>query len=139
MSIPGHNCDVRSSGQACDKWSMEWTYSGATGEVTLDTATGEGLAWTDLDPRVLESTQVADGGTGITTFKFPGSRRARVAHVSIEPATPGTIGNHRHPVVCLLNALAGTGSIYISAANGGALSDPEILSRGRLVLDLEYR
>ena len=76
MGLPGHDCEVMSSGQACDKWSLEWTY-GVNGAVTLDVAVGEGDAWTDLDPRIDEADVVADGGTGITDIRFPTSRRAR--------------------------------------------------------------
>ena len=115
---------------------MEWTYTDGSGAVLLDTATGEGGAWTDQDPRIV--TPVADGGTGITTIQFPKSRRARVAHVSVEPATPGTIGNFRNAVVADLDAVAGTCSIYFATHDGAALEDPESGSRGRLTLELEY-
>mgnify|MGYP001602008965 CR=1 FL=1 len=136
--IPGFNADVRSSGLACDEWSCEWTY-GASSAVTLNVSTGEGGAWTDLDPRVPEATQVENAGTGLTTVRFPKSRRAKVIHVSIEPATPGTNTEHVRPVVTALNALAGMCVVAISAHNSGALTDPTTGAKGRLVLGLEHR
>jgi hypothetical protein len=137
--IPGFNADVRSSGLACDEWSCEWTYTGATGEVTLNTAVGEGGAWTDLDPRVPEATQVVDSGTGMTTVRFPQSRRAKVIHVSIEPAIPATAAQHVRPVVTALNAVAGTCLIIIMNSQGNAVVDPAINAKGRLILGLEHR
>ncbi len=140
MGLPEHSADVKSSGLACDTWSCEWTYTDGSGAVLLDTSVGEGGAWTDLDPRIPEATQVADGGTGLTDIKFPRSRRARVVHCSIEPATPGTASNHRQVVVTALNALAGTCRlVIIESDTAAALADPQSGSRGRLVLDLEYR
>lgn len=138
MGTPGITADVKSSGLACDIWSTEWTFAAACA-CTLDVGGGDGGAWTDLDPRVPEATQVVGTTGGIVDIKFPKSKRARVSHVSIEPATPATVGNHRQVTVTALNAVAGTCRLFIAAANGGTLSDPQVGSRGRLVLELEYR
>ncbi len=86
-----------------------------------------------------EATQVVGTTGSFVDIKFPKSRRARVIHASIEPATPGTVGNHRQVIPVLLNPLAGTVRLHIVATNGGAFSDPQVGSRGRLVLQLEYR
>ena len=137
MGIPGHDCDVKSSGQACDKWSIEALYSDGSGAVALDTDTGEGGAWTDFDPRIAEADAVSDGGTGITNVRFPASRRARVAHVSLEPATKQD-ADYRACVVTDIDAVAGTCNVYFLNASN-AETDPATGSRLRLVLDLEYR
>lgn len=144
MGLPAHDCPVRSSGQACDKWSLEWTYT-AGGAPVLDTAVGEGLAWTDFDPRVPTTTGTLAGGAGledvgagITAVRFPASRRARVAHCSLEPVTK-TSGFFVNAVVTNLDALNGKCRVYLVPSNGAALADPEVGSRVRLVLELEYR
>ena len=139
MGLPEHKAIVQSGGLACFLWATEWTYSDSSGAPLLDAAAGEGGAWTDFDPRVDEATRLVDAGTGITTMKFPRSRRARVAHVSLEPATPGTVAQHLRATVTALNALAGTCNVVFTAANGGALADPVSGSRCRLTLELEYR
>ena len=139
MGLPNHKAEVHSSGLQCDIWRTEWTYSDGAGTPSLDTANAEDQAWVDHDPRLDNTTRLTDQGTGITRVKFPKSRRAAVRHLSLEPATPGTASNHRHVTVVGLDASGGTCDVYIVAANGGALSDPESGSRVRLHLDLEYR
>jgi hypothetical protein len=138
MGLPGHNCAVMSSGQACDKWSIEALYTGTSGAVALDTSTGEGGAWTDFDPRIPEDEAVSDSGTtGITNIRFPQSRRARVAHVSMEPATKQD-ADYRACLVTDIDAEAGTCKVYFLNASN-AETDPPDGARLRLVLDLEYR
>lgn len=146
MGTPGHDCIVRSSGQACDVWHLEWSYINGTGTPLLSTAVGEGLAWTDFDPRIKESVgtlAAGDGfedlGVGITAFRFPASRRVRTAFVEFEPASKAAAANFLRPVVTDLVAVAGTGKVILLAANGGAIADPAAGDKIRVTLHLEYR
>ncbi len=137
--IPGFDCPVKSSGASCDTWASEWTYTGTGGEVLLDTnVRADGGAWTDFDPRVPEASQVADSGTaGITNIAFPKCKRARVLHVSLEPAIKQD-ADYRQAIVTDLDAVAGTGKvIFLNASN--AETDPNTSARCRLVLQLEHR
>lgn len=130
MGLSGIYTPVRASGKSAEVWCLEWTYTDGSGAVLLD------AEQSDLDQRI--ATPVADGGTGLTSIVFPKCNRVRVLHVSCEPATEATASNFRHFFVTTVSAAAGTLSISILAANGGAVnSDPESGSRGRLVLLLD--
>src|SRR5688572_22460212 len=131
MSLPGMNTIGRYQGRAADHWDLEWTFTDGSGAVSLDTAQS------CVDARV--ETPVADGGTGITTVRFPKCRRAWVQHLSLEPATEGTAANYRQVAPVSINAEGGSLEVRFVAANGGALSDPESGSRCRLTLRLEYQ
>lgn len=135
MGLPDHKADVRSSGQSCDIWRTEFTVDGSS-VPTLDTATDEGEAWTDFDPRVAESTRLAKAATGKINMKFPKSRRAQVRGAHFEPATPGT--NVHLVQVTDIDAVAGTCVIWIL---DGTLAAHNADSGSRVVvsLDLEYR
>ncbi len=138
MSLPNIDCDVKSSGRACDTWSLEWTF-GSSGAVTLDTDSDADGAWTDQDPRV--TTPVADGGTGIVNITFPKCRRVRVLHCSVEPATADLADptDYRFPFPVAIVPSAGTMKLYlVETESAGALADAETGARGRLVLQLEY-
>lgn len=133
MSLPNISTPVRSSGRSCDTWSLEFTYSDGSGAVALDTNGADDGAWTDQDPRV--TTPVADGGTGITSIRFPKCRRVRVLHMSIQVPTPGTSER-----VCRPGSISPSGGTmnFIMLDYAGALADPPTSARGRLVLQLEY-
>lgn len=142
--ITGHNCDVRSSGQACDIWALELTFT-AGGAPVLTTAVGEGQAWTDFDPRVPEATGtiaggagLEDGGAGILLFRFPSSRRARPRSVYLEPLTK-VAANFRNCTITDIDAVAGTAKVFMCRATDGALTDPEVGSKLRIAMELEYR
>ncbi len=45
MSIGNCGTPVRGSGKNLTVWKLEWTYSGATGEVTLDAAQSDAADW----------------------------------------------------------------------------------------------
>lgn len=132
MPLPGIGSPIKATSDAIswNLWCLEWTYTDGIGAVLLDSAKS------DLDSRV--ATPVADGGSGITSIRFPKCKTARVIYQSIEPATPGTFGNYRQTTVSLVVPASGSLDFRMIAANGGALSDPESGSRGRLVLLLDY-
>lgn len=133
MSLPNIDCDVKSSGRACDTWSIEYT-CGASGAVTLDTDSDVDGAWTDQDPRV--TTPVADSGvTGLTSITFPKCRRVRVLHCSIEEPTAGT-GVQMAQLVDIVPS-AGTASVRV-VGETFALADATTNARVRVVIQLEY-
>lgn len=118
---------LRGSGKDQTVWKLEWTYSGAAGEVTLDT--------TQSDQHPAVPTPVADGAsTGITSVAFPKSRRAWVLHDSIEAPTPGTAEQHAH--VADLDAGAGTAK-FVVKDDALALEEGTLNARARLILLLE--
>lgn len=118
---------VKSSYKSPTEWALEWTYSGATGEVTLDTTNS------DRDPNI--ASPVTDGAsTGITAIQFPKSLRARVLHCSIGAPTPGTAEQRCR--VHALNAAAGTCS-FVTLSELLALEEGTQNARARLVLELE--
>ena len=127
MSTADHGTIVRSSGKGADLWHLEWTYSGATGEVSLDTGQS------DRDQRI--ANPVTDGAsTGITAIQFPKSTRARVVHCSIDAPTPGTAEQVAH--VHALDAAAGTCS-FVCLSDALALEEGTEGARARLVLELD--
>lgn len=134
MSLPGLDCDVKSSGRACDTWSIEWTYSDGSGAPVLDTNVGENGAWTDEDPRVI--TPVADGGVGITLITFPKCRRVRVLHCSLQNTALGGAGERAARPAAVVPT-SGTMTVLL-VDYAGTAADPLVSSRGRLVLQLEY-
>jgi hypothetical protein len=118
---------LRGSGKDLTVWKLEWTYSGATGEVTLDTG--------QSDESVQVATPVADGAsTGITNIVFPKSTRAWVLHCSIEAPTPGTAEQVAH--IADMSATGGTAN-FICLSDALALEEGTENSRARLVLLLE--
>jgi hypothetical protein len=125
--LPGIGTPVKVSGRSSNYWTLEWTY-GASGAVTLDSD------MSDLDERV--TTPVADGGTGVTSIRFPKCRRVRIVHCSVENVTPATGDVDAYPRL----VVASTGSMNFTMVNyAGALADPVSGSRGRLTLDLDYQ
>ena len=134
MNLPGIGTPLRGSGKSQNVWKLEWTASGATGEVTLDTAQS------DRDERI--ASPVVDGAsTGLTLITFPKCDRAWVLHVSLEPVT-GDVADptdYRLDNVRDLSATAGTCSIsFAEIETAGALADPNTDARCRLILLLEY-
>lgn len=134
MPLPNIGTEVQTSGLSGSLWGIEWTYTGATGEVLFDTIVGEGGAWVDEDPRVL--TPVADGGAGLTLIQFPKCRRVRVVHCSVAAPTPFTDESNARPHAVL--PLAGTMTVVHFDALTGAANEPPVGARGRLLLMLEY-
>lgn len=133
MSLPNIDCDVKSSGRACDTWSIEYT-CGASGAVTLDTDSDVDGAWTDQDPRV--TTPVEDSGvTGLTTIRFPKSRRVRVLCCYIEEPTAGTAVQKADLVDIVPSS--GTASVRV-VDDAFALAHATVNARVRVVLQLEY-
>jgi hypothetical protein len=130
MPLPCITTPVRAQGRDAELWDLEWTFTDGSGSVLLDSDQS------CLDARV--ATPVADGGSGITTVRFPKCKRAWVNFVGLEPATEGTAANYRQVAVVSLLPTSGSCEVRYVAANGGALSDPESLSRMRLTLRLEY-
>jgi hypothetical protein len=127
MSVSQCGTPLRGSGDNLTVWKLEWTYSGATGEVTLDT--------TQSDQSLLVATPVADGAsTGITNIVFPKCTRAWVLHCSIEAPTPGTAEQVAH--VADLSATAGTCN-FICLSDALALEEGTESARARLTLLLE--
>jgi hypothetical protein len=109
-------------------WKLEWTYSGATGEVTLDDLQS------DHDPRI--ETPVADGAsTGITSIVFPKCDRLWVLHCSIEAPTAGTAEQVAR--VGDVDTDAGTLN-FVCLSDALALEEGTENARARLVLLLEY-
>lgn len=130
MSLPNVGNPVRGSLQDNTRWYLEWTYTDGSGAVLLDGAKS------DQDERV--TTPVADGTVGITLIRFPKCTRVRIDHLSIETPNVGTAADYRHAFPSSVDPAAGSMSVRILAANGGAVnSDPVSGSRGRLHLTLE--
>lgn len=126
--IGGVGTPLRGSGKDQTVWKLEWTFSGATGEVTLDESQS------DFDPRI--ATPVADGAsTGITSIVFPKCDRAWVLHCSIEAPTPGTAEQVAH--VADMDVDAGTLK-FICLSDALALEEGTENARARLILLLEY-
>lgn len=134
MSLPGMNSTYRSAMSNADVVHIEWTYTDGSGAVLYDAANSDA----DTLARKGVTTPVADGTSGITLIRFPPCTKARVMNAFIEPATPGTAANHRGAIPSAIVASAGTLSLRLLAANGGAMSDPESGSRGRITIALEY-
>lgn len=133
MTTRGIATPARASGKSADIWCLEWTYSGTTGQVSLDTAQS------DRDPDI--ATPVADSGTtGLTNIVFPKSTRVRVLHHELEPVTADISDptDYRMTNVLAVNAAAGTCQIAFSEIEtAGALADPNTGARARLVLLLD--
>lgn len=128
MGLPNIGTPLRGSHNDQSVWKLEWTASGATGEVTLDTNQS------DEDPRI--ATPVADGAsTGITSVSFPKCDRAWVLHRSIEAPTPGTA--EQRASIADIDVETGTLK-FLSLSYAGALEDATNGSRCRLILLLEY-
>ncbi len=128
MGLPNCGTPLRGSGKDLTVWKLEWTYSGATGEVTLDDVQS------DADPRV--ATPVADGAsTGITTVNFPKCDRAWVLHCSIEAPTAGTAEQVAR--VGDIDVDAGTLN-FVCLSDALALEEGTENARARLTLLLEY-
>jgi hypothetical protein len=126
--LPGIGTPVKASGKSCNFWTLEWTYTGAAGEVLLDSAAS------DLDSRV--ATPVADSGTtGVTSIRFPKCERVRVVHCSIEAAVAGTLEMLCRPGA-ILPSSGSMNFVHITAPT--TLAHPSSGSRARLTLDLEY-
>lgn len=127
MATKGVGTPLKCSGKDGTTWTLEWTYSGATGEVTLDSTQS------DEDPSI--ASPVADSGsTGITSITFPKATRAWVLHCSIEAPTPGTAEQVAH--VADLSATAGTCK-FIVLSDALALEEGTQDARARLTLRLE--
>jgi hypothetical protein len=134
MGLPNTGCVLQGTGKDQTVWKLEWTYSGTSGQVTLDTAQS------DQDPRV--ATPVADSGTtGLTSITFPKCDRAWVLHCSLEVVTADVSDptDYRIANVRDLSATAGTCTVsFAEFETNGALTDPNTDSRCRLILLLEY-
>lgn len=125
--LSGIGTPVKASGRGAAIWCLEWTYSGATGEVTLDTG--------QSDEHPLVPTPVADGGsTGITNITFPKSTRVRVLHCSIEAPTAGTAEQVARPGD--IDAAAGT-MTFVCLSDALALEEGTENARARLTLLLD--
>jgi hypothetical protein len=123
------NCGtiLKGSGKDQTVWKLEWTFTGATGEVTIDSTQS------DEDPSI--ATPIADGGsTGVTNIVFPKCSRAWVLHASIEAPTPGTAEQVIR--VDTLSATAGTCNV-ICLSDALALEEGTENARARLILLLE--
>jgi hypothetical protein len=133
MSLSQCGTPVRGSGKDQTIWKLEWTYTGTTGEVSLDTTQS------DQHPQV--ATPVADSGTtGKTSITFPKSLRAWVLHHELEPVTADISDptDYRMTNVVALDADAGTCTMVFSEIEtAGALADPNTGARARLILLLE--
>lgn len=131
MGLPEHGTLFRGQGRDATVWDIEATYSDGSGTPVLDTNQSS------QDTRV--ATPVADGGTGITSIKFPKCHRVWLAYgPMLEPATEGAASNYRQVSLVSVSPSAGTAEVRFVAADGSALSDPESGSRLRLGLRLEY-
>lgn len=127
MAMRGCGTLLKGSGKDQTIWKLEWTYSGATGEVTLDSSQS------DEDPSI--ATPVADGGsTGITNIVVPKCTRIWVLHCSIEAPTPGTAEQVAH--VADISATAGTMN-FICLSDALALEEGTENARARLILLIE--
>lgn len=133
MSISQCGTPVRGEGKNLTVWTLEWTYTGTSGEVSLDTDQS------NLSTAV--ATPVADSGTtGLTSIVFPKSTRAWVLHASLEVVTADLSDptDYRMTNVRDLDADAGTCTVCFSEIeSAGALADPNTDSRARLTLLLE--
>lgn len=127
MARRGCGTILKGSGKDQTVWKLEWTYTGATGEVTIDSTQS------DEDPSI--ATPIADGAsTGITNIVFPKCSRAWVLHCSIEAPTPGTAEQVAH--VADISATAGTCN-FICLSDTLALEEGTENARARLILLLE--
>lgn len=128
MNLPGIGTPLRGSGKSQNVWKLEWTASGATGEVTLDTAQS------DRDERI--ASPVVDGAsTGLTLVTFPKCDRAWVLHCSVEAPTPGTA----EQILKVADLVATAGTLTaVCLSDALALEDCTENSRCRLILLLEY-
>lgn len=131
--LPLLNKAVQGSGQGrLYLWKLSWTYDGGSAP-TLDDS------MSDRDERV--STPVAEAAAGVTTVNFPKCRRAWLASVSYEAATPGTAANNKRPVVSELNetaAEAGTCTVRCFDPDGTDPTDTNSGDRCTLLLLLEH-
>lgn len=126
---------LRGSGKDQTVWKLEWTYTDASGAVSLDTAQS------DRHPNV--ATPVADGGTGITNIAFPRCSRAWVLGKGLEPPSAdladGT--DYRHVEITEIDPDAASNGTcnfrMVDIEGSGNLLDPTSGARGRLVLLLE--
>lgn len=129
MAIGGCGTPVRGSGNGLTDWHLEWTFTDGSGAVSLDTAQS------DRHPDI--ATPVADGGTAITSIRFPKCDRVWLEALNHEPADETTAAAYRQVALVSVSPSAGTAEVRYLAANGGALSDPTSGSRTRLTLRLE--
>ena len=134
MGLPGIGTPVRAGGKDASIWRLEWTYSGTTGEVSLDEDQS------DLDPRI--PTPVADSGTtGLTSIVFPKCNRVWVLHASLEVVTADLSDPTDYRLANVRDIVPASGTLTVTFAEietAGALADPNTDSRARLVLLLEY-
>jgi hypothetical protein len=127
MAMRNCGTPVRGSGKDQTIWKLEWTFTGATGEVTIDSTQS------DEDPSI--PTPIVDGAsTGITNITFPKCSRAWVLHASLEAPTPGTAEQVAR--VDTLSATAGTCN-FVSLSDALALEEGTENARARLILLLE--
>ena len=131
------NSPFRGTGKNNDVIHIEWTYSGTTGQVTLD----EDASDIETLYRYGILTPVVDSGTtGLTNITFPTCDRARVLHLSLEPATADISDptDYRLVVPLAVNAAAGTMQVaFAEIETAGALADPNTGARARLTLVLD--
>lgn len=128
MGLPNVGTQLRGSGKNQSVWKLEWTYSGATGEVTLNDTQS------DHDPRI--ETPVADSGsTGITNITFPKCDRCWVLERYIEAPTPGTA----EQVAGYADIDVDTGTMkFLCLSDALALEEGTEGAKARLILLLEY-
>ncbi len=127
MSVSQCGTPLRGSGDNLTVWKLEWTYSGATGEVSLDTG--------QSDQSLLVASPVVDGAsTGLTNITFPKSTRAWVLHCSIEAPTAGTAEQ-----VARVGDMSATGGtlVFVCTSDALALEEATEGARARLILLLE--
>lgn len=134
MGLPSIGTPVRASGKDASLWYLEWTYTGTSGEVSLDTDQS------DDDPRI--ATPVADSGTtGITSIQFPKCDRVRVLHCSLEVVTADLSDPTDYRIANVRDIDPDLGTLSVTFAEfetNGALTDPNTGARARLALLLEY-
>src|SRR6185503_1648416 len=120
MGLPDIGTPLRGSGKDQSVWKLEWTYTGTSGEVSLDTSQS------DQDARI--PTPVADSGTtGLTNIVFPKCDRAWVLHHELEPVTADISDptDYRMTNVLALDPDTGTCQMAFSEIEtAGALADP---------------
>jgi hypothetical protein len=133
MAMRGCGTLLKGSGKDQTVWKLEWTYTGTSGEVSLD------ATQSDEEPSI--ATPVADSGTtGITNIVFPKCTRAWVLHCSLEPIAADVADPTDYRMVnpALIVATSGTMNVCFSEIEtAGALADPNTGARARLILLLE--
>lgn len=135
MGLPGAGVPVKTDGLGWVDWTLEWTYSDGSGTPSLDTVIS------CRHPDLAASVVVTDGGTGITSLRFPKCRRVRIQECGLEPPS-GDLGDgtdYRHCEITERDADAGTANFRMVDIEGsGNLADPTSGARGHCTLRLEF-